>query len=156
MTSNADCGDEFLALRPQSLYIRIVVSERTLLARLALIEVSAVRLARLLCSGQPDQRVGTFPRRESAVGANARLCRLIRVRDEVGLTSLIHLACRDRNLLGLQSEIMGMGVLGFRHMLALTGDPAKVGQALDWHPTVKLPEIVERMIRAEREGAGTF
>ncbi len=51
----------------------------------------------------------------------------IRVRDEVGLTSLIHLACRDRNLLGLQSEIMGMGVLGFRHMLALTGDPAKVG-----------------------------
>ena len=51
----------------------------------------------------------------------------IRVREEVGLTSLIHLACRDRNLLGLQSEIMGLGVLGFRHMLALTGDPAKVG-----------------------------
>ena len=51
----------------------------------------------------------------------------IRVREEVGLTSLIHLACRDRNLLGMQSEIMGMGVLGFRHMLALTGDPAKVG-----------------------------
>jgi GDPmannose 4,6-dehydratase len=35
------------------------------------------------------------------------------------------------------------------------GDPAKVGQALDWHPTVKLPEIVDRMIRAEREGAGS-
>jgi len=51
----------------------------------------------------------------------------IRVRDEVGLTSLIHLACRDRNLLGLQSEIMGLGVLGFRHLLALTGDPARVG-----------------------------
>jgi homocysteine S-methyltransferase len=51
----------------------------------------------------------------------------IRVREEVGLTSLLHLACRDRNLLGLQSEIMGLGVLGFRHVLALTGDPAKVG-----------------------------
>ena len=51
----------------------------------------------------------------------------IRIREEVGLTSLIHLACRDRNLLGLQSEIMGLGVLGFRHILALTGDPAKVG-----------------------------
>ncbi len=51
----------------------------------------------------------------------------IRVREEVGLTSLIHLACRDRNLLGLQSEIMGLGTLGFRHVLALTGDPAKVG-----------------------------
>jgi homocysteine S-methyltransferase len=51
----------------------------------------------------------------------------IRVRDEVGVTSLLHLACRDRNLLGLQSEIMGFGTLGFRHVLALTGDPAKVG-----------------------------
>jgi homocysteine S-methyltransferase len=51
----------------------------------------------------------------------------IRVREEVGLTSLLHLACRDRNLLGLQSEIMGLGTLGFRHVLALTGDPAKVG-----------------------------
>jgi methionine synthase / methylenetetrahydrofolate reductase(NADPH) len=51
----------------------------------------------------------------------------VRVRDEVGLTSLLHLACRDRNLLGLQSEIMGLGTLGFRHVLALTGDPAKVG-----------------------------
>jgi homocysteine S-methyltransferase len=51
----------------------------------------------------------------------------VRVRQEVGLTSLLHLACRDRNLLGLQSEIMGLGTLGFRHVLALTGDPAKVG-----------------------------
>ena len=51
----------------------------------------------------------------------------IRVREEVSLTSLLHLACRDRNLLGLQSEIMGLGTLGFRHVLALTGDPAKVG-----------------------------
>ena len=51
----------------------------------------------------------------------------IRVRDEVGFTSLLHMACRDRNLLGLQSEIMGLGTLGFRHVLALTGDPAKVG-----------------------------
>jgi methionine synthase I (cobalamin-dependent)/5,10-methylenetetrahydrofolate reductase len=51
----------------------------------------------------------------------------IRIREEVGLTSLLHLACRDRNLLGMQSEIMGLGALGFRHVLALTGDPAKVG-----------------------------
>jgi len=51
----------------------------------------------------------------------------IRLRQEVGVTSMLHLACRDRNLLGLQSEIMGFGTLGFRHVLALTGDPAKVG-----------------------------
>ncbi|MCE0499060.1 MAG: bifunctional homocysteine S-methyltransferase/methylenetetrahydrofolate reductase [Methylacidiphilales bacterium] len=51
----------------------------------------------------------------------------IRLRQEVGITALLHLACRDRNLIGLQSEIMGMGTLGFRHVLALTGDPARVG-----------------------------
>jgi homocysteine S-methyltransferase len=57
----------------------------------------------------------------------SNLAAAIRVRQEVGLTALLHLACRDRNLLGLQSEIMGFGTLGFRHVLALTGDPAKVG-----------------------------
>jgi methionine synthase I (cobalamin-dependent)/5,10-methylenetetrahydrofolate reductase len=51
----------------------------------------------------------------------------IRLREEVGVTPLLHLACRDRNLLGLQSEILGLGTLGFRHVLAITGDPAKVG-----------------------------
>jgi len=49
------------------------------------------------------------------------------IRQQLSILPLLHLACRDRNLLGLQSEIMGIGALGFRHLLALTGDPAKVG-----------------------------
>jgi GDPmannose 4,6-dehydratase len=36
------------------------------------------------------------------------------------------------------------------------GDPAKAAQELDWRPTVKLPEIVARMVRAEREGADSI
>jgi homocysteine S-methyltransferase len=55
------------------------------------------------------------------------LAAAMHLRQEVGVTPLLHLACRDRNLLGLQSEIMGLGTLGFRHVLAVTGDPAKVG-----------------------------
>jgi GDPmannose 4,6-dehydratase len=35
------------------------------------------------------------------------------------------------------------------------GDPSKAAQVLDWRPTVKLPEIVARMVRAEREGANS-
>src|SRR5215467_12657149 len=35
------------------------------------------------------------------------------------------------------------------------GDPSKPAQILDWHSTVKLPEIVARMVRAEREGAAS-
>jgi len=34
------------------------------------------------------------------------------------------------------------------------GDPTKVGQVLDWHPSIKMPEIVARMMRAEKDGAG--
>lgn len=49
------------------------------------------------------------------------------MREKVGVTPLVHIACRDRNLLGLQSELMGLGVTGFRHVLAISGDPAKVG-----------------------------
>jgi GDP-D-mannose dehydratase len=36
------------------------------------------------------------------------------------------------------------------------GDPTKVGQVLDWHSTVKLPELVERMIRAEQDRGGSI
>jgi homocysteine S-methyltransferase len=49
------------------------------------------------------------------------------LREKFGATSLIHLACRDKNLIGLQSELMGLAALGHRHVLALTGDPSKFG-----------------------------
>ncbi len=49
------------------------------------------------------------------------------LKERFGITPLLHLSCRDRNLLGLQSELMGMAALGIRHVLPLTGDPAKVG-----------------------------
>lgn len=44
-----------------------------------------------------------------------------------GIMPLLHMSCRDHNLIGLQSALMGMAALGFRHILPLTGDPAKVG-----------------------------
>ncbi len=50
-----------------------------------------------------------------------------------GIMPLLHLSCRDRNLLGLQSELLGLSALGIRHVLPLTGDPAKVGD----HPGAK-------------------
>lgn len=49
------------------------------------------------------------------------------LKQRFGITPLLHVSCRDRNLLGLQSELMGMAALGIRHVLPLTGDPAKVG-----------------------------
>jgi homocysteine S-methyltransferase len=48
-----------------------------------------------------------------------------------GITPLLHVSCRDRNVIGLQSELLGMAAMGMRHVLALTGDPAKGGDHPD-------------------------
>jgi len=49
------------------------------------------------------------------------------LRQRFNITALLHLSCRDRNVLGLQSELLGMAALGMRHVLPVTGDPARVG-----------------------------
>jgi homocysteine S-methyltransferase len=49
------------------------------------------------------------------------------VKQKTGLPLIIHLSCRDRNLIGTQAELMGLYALGMDTVLALTGDPAKFG-----------------------------
>ncbi|WP_312095714.1 bifunctional homocysteine S-methyltransferase/methylenetetrahydrofolate reductase, partial [Niallia sp.] len=49
------------------------------------------------------------------------------VKQNIGLRPLIHIACRDRNIIGLQSHLMGLHTLGLHDVLAITGDPARVG-----------------------------
>ncbi|QCR33924.1 bifunctional homocysteine S-methyltransferase/methylenetetrahydrofolate reductase [Lysinibacillus sp. SGAir0095] len=44
-----------------------------------------------------------------------------------GIRVMPHITCRDRNLIGLQSHLMGLNALGFHDILAVTGDPTKVG-----------------------------
>lgn len=49
------------------------------------------------------------------------------VKKELGMRPLIHISCRDRNIIGLQSHLMGLHTLGMHDVLAITGDPARVG-----------------------------
>ncbi|MCR8656108.1 bifunctional homocysteine S-methyltransferase/methylenetetrahydrofolate reductase [Paenibacillus endoradicis] len=53
------------------------------------------------------------------------------VQEQIGITPLIHIACRDRNLIGTQSHLMGLDALGIDHVLAVTGDPARFGDLPD-------------------------
>ncbi|ASA21044.1 bifunctional homocysteine S-methyltransferase/methylenetetrahydrofolate reductase [Paenibacillus donghaensis] len=57
--------------------------------------------------------------------SNMALGALVQAR--TGLRPLVHIACRDRNLIGTQSHLMGFDALGIDHVLAVTGDPAKFG-----------------------------
>ncbi|PJK16664.1 bifunctional homocysteine S-methyltransferase/methylenetetrahydrofolate reductase [Chryseomicrobium excrementi] len=49
------------------------------------------------------------------------------IKQRYGANPLVHLTCRDRNLIGLQSHLMGLHELGVQDLLAITGDPAKIG-----------------------------
>ncbi len=46
---------------------------------------------------------------------------------EIGIETILHTSCRDRNLLGLQSDMLGAYTGGFRNILAVTGDPPIIG-----------------------------
>ncbi len=50
-----------------------------------------------------------------------------RLQEETGVEVIAHVTCRDRNLIGLHSELMGAHLLGLRNILAVTGDPVSVG-----------------------------
>jgi homocysteine S-methyltransferase len=49
------------------------------------------------------------------------------LRECMGIDTILHMTCRDRNLLSLQSDLLGAYALGVQNVLALTGDPVSVG-----------------------------
>jgi len=62
--------------------------------------------------------------------AAARMSNLalgLRMRSEVPMDVILHVCCRDRNLLGLYSDLLGAWVLGIRNLVIITGDPPKMG-----------------------------
>lgn len=52
-------------------------------------------------------------------------------RERCGIESVIHYCCRDRNLLGMQMDLIGANALGLHNVLAVTGDPPKMGSYPD-------------------------
>ena len=66
--------------------------------------------------------------------ASARMSPLamaVRLEREIGIETIIHYCCRDRNLLGMQSDLLGAHSLGLRNVLIITGDPPKLGDYPD-------------------------
>jgi len=72
--------------------------------------------------------VADGPRASARMSAQS-LCVLMQTR--VGVDTILHYTCRDRNLLGIQSDLLGAYALGLRNILAITGDPPKLGDYPD-------------------------
>lgn len=51
----------------------------------------------------------------------------VRIQQEAGIETLLHFCCRDRNLIGMQSDILGAAAIGLHGLLIVTGDPPKLG-----------------------------
>jgi len=64
------------------------------------------------------------PRAQSRMGA---LLSGVLIEREVGLEAVVHYCCRDRNLLGMLSDLLGAAAAGLRNLLLVTGDPPKMG-----------------------------
>jgi 5,10-methylenetetrahydrofolate reductase len=52
----------------------------------------------------------------------------VRIQQEAGIETVLHFCCRDRNLIGMQSDLLGASAIGLHHLLIITGDPPKLGE----------------------------
>jgi homocysteine S-methyltransferase len=82
------------------------------------------QVRRLQAAGVDAVNVPDGPRAQSRMGA---LLSGLLIQREVGLEPVVHYACRDRNLLGMLSDLLGAAASGVRNLLLVTGDPPKMG-----------------------------
>ncbi len=68
------------------------------------------------------------PRASARMSAQS-LC--IQIQQKTGIETLLHYTCRDRNVLSIQSDLLGASSIGLRNILCLTGDPPKLGNYPD-------------------------
>src|SRR3989454_636971 len=78
----------------------------------------------LKAAGVAAVNVPDGPRAQSRMGV---LPSAILIQRDVGIETVIHYCCRDRNLLGMLSDILGAHAAGLRNILIITGDPPKMG-----------------------------
>ncbi len=89
-------------------------------------EIAGARMLQAL--GVHAINVPDSPRASARMSAGA-LC--LQIEREVGIDTVLHFTCRDRNLLGIQGDLLGFSSLGIRNVLCLTGDPPKMGSNPD-------------------------
>jgi methionine synthase / methylenetetrahydrofolate reductase(NADPH) len=75
-------------------------------------------------AGVDGVNVPDGPRAQSRMGVIATS---VLIQQQVAIEPVLHYCCRDRNLLGMLSDLIGAQALGLRNLLLVTGDPPKMG-----------------------------
>ena len=68
------------------------------------------------------------PRASARMSAQS-LC--VQIQQQIGIETILHYTCRDRNILSIQSDLIGASSIGLKNILCLTGDPPKLGNYPD-------------------------
>ena len=89
-------------------------------------EIEGARLCK--ANGIDAINVPDGPRASARMSAQVT-CQLIQ--REAGIESVLHFCCRDRNILGIQSELLGAHAAGIRNLICITGDPPRMGNYPD-------------------------
>jgi homocysteine S-methyltransferase len=113
------------------------------------------QVRQLKAAGVDAVNVPDGPRAQSRMGA---LLSALMIQREVGLEAVVHYACRDRNLLGMLSDLLGAAAAGIRNLLIITGDPPKMGPypeatAVFDIDSIGLTNLVSRLNRGLDPGA---
>lgn len=91
--------------------------------------VKEIEGARLLAQlGVHAINVPDSPRASARMSAQS-LC--IQIQQHTGIETILHYTCRDRNILSIQSDLLGASSIGLHNILCLTGDPPKLGNYPD-------------------------
>jgi len=96
-----------------------IVPPRGVDASKMLSDVAALKRAGVDAVNVPDG-----PRAQSRMGA---VMTSLLIEQQVGIEAVTHYCCRDRNLLGMLSDLLGASAMGLRNILLITGDPPKMG-----------------------------
>jgi methionine synthase / methylenetetrahydrofolate reductase(NADPH) len=89
-------------------------------------EIAGARM--LATTGIHAINIPDSPRASARMSAQS-LC--LQIQQQTGIETVLHYTCRDRNLLSIQSDLLGASSLGLRNILCLTGDPPKLGNYPD-------------------------
>ena len=98
------------------------------------------------------------PRASARMSAQS-LC--IQIQQHTGIETILHYTCRDRNILSIQSDLLGASSIGLRNILCLTGDPPKLGNYPDATAvfdvdSIGLVNIVQRLNHGLDIGANSI
>jgi homocysteine S-methyltransferase len=89
------------------------------------LDATIEKAAKCAAAGMDGINIPDGPRASSRISP---LVAAIKIESEAKIETILHFCCRDRNLIGMQSDLLGCAAAKIQNLLFITGDPPKLGQ----------------------------